>query len=161
MEKLIRSLSNVTHCSSHPAKESSLLGICLISLESLIHCQWDCHRPHMPCVRLICKSELITHSIFARVKPSLHQIKVSLSFLYEVEILLSDCMSKHSRCIPRTVLLNPVAVNSLWLSWVSRRHVWSHSCWYSFSSLSMFQVCDGIKQGTRPCAPWGQNYRWS
>lgn len=32
----------------------------------------------MPCVGLICRSELITRNILVRVKPGLHQIKVSL-----------------------------------------------------------------------------------
>lgn len=34
----------------------------------------------MSCVGLICRSELITHSVLARVKPGLHQMKVHYSF---------------------------------------------------------------------------------
>ena len=59
----------------------------------------------MTCVGLICKSELITHNILARVKPGLRQIKVSLSASFEVEILLSGYINKYSRHIPRIVAL--------------------------------------------------------
>lgn len=70
----------------------------------------------MTCVGLICKSEIITHNILAGVKPGLHQIKVSLSVLFEVEILLSGYINKYSRCIPRIMALKSCecSFNSFW-----------------------------------------------
>lgn len=70
-------------------------GINLISLESLICSQQGyCGSTHGPFVGIIFKSELTTPNILARVQPGLHQTKVLLSFLFEVEILLSDYIHK-------------------------------------------------------------------